>query len=97
MAESKAPETPATHTTPPTVVKKVEAYRDVVLHSGGPGFPFTVTGVGFGDVAGKLRLGGRDVKTTMWREDKIKGVAAADLEPGETELAINDQTLKVRL
>jgi hypothetical protein len=50
--------------------------------SGSPGGAFSIHGSGFGS-SGTLTIAGRQVKTTAWGDNRIKGTLPADIASGE--------------
>lgn len=52
-----------------------------VIH-GVAGGPFSIDGSGFGG-SGSVSISGRQLQTTRWRDDNIKGVLPADIEAGD--------------
>jgi len=74
MADEKATTEAKKPTGPVSTTKKP------VLVTCGINLPFAVKGSGFGSVRGKLLIGGKDVPTMSWRDDKIKGYLPRDID-----------------
>lgn len=55
--------------------------------SGSAGGPFTIRGAGFG-ASGTLTVGGQQIQTTAWGDNRIKGTFPADVKSG-TEVIVD--------